>query len=74
MSFDEYYATVSIEEMHAKSREYAHLLESKFGIVDSVVHEHATQLFTTLASDNISYLREMFRAMCNRVSVILEDC
>ena len=45
MSFEEYHATVSVEEMHAKSREYAHLLESKFGIVDSVVHERATQLF-----------------------------
>ena len=73
MSFDEYFATVSVEEMHAKSREYGYLLEIKFGIVDSVVQEHTAQLFSTLAADNISYLREKFRAMCNRVSVIMED-
>ena len=73
VSFDEYFATVSVEEMHAKAQDYAYKLECKFGKVDRIVQEHAAQLFTGLVSEEVSYLHEKFRAQCNRVSVIMEE-
>ena len=72
-SIDKYLATISVDEMHASAREYAYQLESEFGIVDHIVLEHAAQLCSELFADNVSFLREKFRALCNRVSVVREE-